>query len=52
MAKRRKHMPRGKGWRLSYNGKTMTAALIKKIRVSDLASIVIFRAHTPKIKRG
>ncbi len=52
MAKRRKHMPKGRGWQLHFNGKHVAASLLLKKRVSDRASIVVFKARTPKSKRS
>jgi hypothetical protein len=52
MAKRRKQMPKGRGWKLQFNGKHVSASLLLKKRVSADASIVVFKARTPKIKRG
>ena len=46
MAKRRKHMPKGRGWQLSYNGRSVPASLLLKQRVSPVASIVVFKART------
>jgi hypothetical protein len=51
MAKGRKHMPKGRGWQLHFNGKHVGATLLLKKRVSDRASIVVFKARTPKTKR-
>ena len=50
MAKR-KHMPKGRGWQLHYNGKHVAGTLLLKKRVSDNASIVVFKARTPKAKK-
>ena len=50
MAKRRRHMPKGRGWKLVYNGRPVPASLLLKKRVNDRASIVVFKARTPKRK--
>ena len=52
MAKKRKHMPRGRGWQLYYNGRFVAATLWVKKRVSPVASIVVFKARTKKVERG
>ena len=50
MAKRRRHMPKGAGWKLSYRNRGVAATLIKRIRGSEGKSIVIFKARTPTKK--
>ena len=50
--KKRKTMPKGRGWKLHLNGRLVNATLLLKKRVSDKASIVVFKARTPKTQRG
>lgn len=52
MAKRGRHMPQGRGWKLTHNGKQFAAKLIKRIRMNENAVIVIFKARVPKGTQG
>jgi hypothetical protein len=52
MAKAGRHMPQGRGWKLTKNGKPFHATLIKWVRMSDKAAIVIFKVRAPKGRQG
>jgi hypothetical protein len=50
MAKRGRHMIRGRGWRLTTPGqKTFVATLLKRFRVGG-ATIALFKVKKPKLK--
>jgi hypothetical protein len=42
MAKRRKHMPKGRGWQLLYNGKS----IVESARVRERANLVTHATET------
>lgn len=51
MAKRGRHMPRGRGWELTTpGGKTFVATLLKRFRVGG-ATIALFKVRKPKKRR-